>query len=189
MIKYYDLFDDIRFIRKWFLQSPNNEISNEVEWGFNRGIIYVKKQKIIFKISKEWRKGEPSDYAVAGTNVPVISKRFGDVVESVSPKDIQRIPVVVEGYNEGEFEILNVITTLDCIDYHKSDLLIDVDDGGNRYIKIRGVNKLRVDSRKIPDNVDIFRISNRLSQVIVSDKIKEALKKANLIKGITFKRV
>src|SRR5690554_3078445 len=68
-----------------------------------------------------------------------------------------------------DYKIANVVGLVSCIDENKSDL--DYFDDGD----IEFINKLVLKESKVPSDLDIFRLRERPTLVIVSDVLKTAI--------------
>jgi len=115
----------------------------------------------------------------------VISRRFGDVVESVASADVQRIPAVLDA--PGEWEILNVTARLECIDRDRS-MIVWYPEGSTRPGP-PGVGKMRVNKLVIDADAarghHLLRPAGWEVALVVSAVVKEAVERAGLT-GVEF---
>ncbi len=138
-------------------------------------------------------KGLATDFNLANFNIPIVSKRLGDVVESVAKNQIQRIPISI-GDDRG-WEILNILNLVECLDYERSVIDYHAEIPSDPAIvetlknsgKPRGVRLLRIDGRKAC-GFHIFRISDWTIPIIVSAALKNALEDAG-VTGLSYRSI
>lgn len=128
--------------------------------------------------------GVPLGFSFASYDMPVVSERVGQLLESLAPDDVQRIPVeVVDPVDvPGNWEILNIVALLDCIDHeHTQALRWDESDhhrldllGQYKYIRGLWLHADRLESNRI------FRLVGYPRWVIVTAEIKDALEEAGV---------
>lgn len=63
----------------------------------------------------------PIDFTFAGHDLPIVTRAVAELLERNCRADIQRLPVTVEGSRE-QYEIINVVALLPCIDTLRSDI-------------------------------------------------------------------
>ena len=107
-------------------------------------------------------------------------------MEEYAEHDIQRIPAHVEA-DQGDWEVLNVLTRIDCIDPEKSIIQYYPPNHAENPSKPRGVVRLVLDAQRIGDH-HVFRPKDWEIALIVSERVRNALKKAK-VSGIEFRPV
>ncbi len=117
--------------------------------------------------------GKRVEYDVARFAIPIVSRRVGEYLESVAPDALQRIPAVLPG-DPGEWEVLNVLSRLDCIDHKQSTIVYYPPDHPEHPGKPRGVIWLVLDQSNL-NGRQIFRPTGWEVKWIVSRKVKEGL--------------
>lgn len=117
-----------------------------------------------------FKDGKRVDYDSIPFAIPVVSRRFADVVSAITPRDIQRIPAIVAG-DDGEWEVLNVLSRVDCIDLQRS--WIAPTFRGEKPGKL-SVNRLIIDRTRVGDH-QVFRAKDWEVAFIISAKVKQAL--------------
>jgi len=116
--------------------------------------------------------------------VPVARSSAADLLESLAPDDVQRIPARIRGIDES-FDVLNVVTVRSCVDESRSRFTRYGDDVAPHLRgKIVYFRELVLDEQRI-DGADVFRIPQRLQSIFVSAAVAEALK-ANDVAGVEF---
>lgn len=137
-----------------------------------------------------YRKGQPVDFRTTGTcNVPIASQRFAKTIEEIAPNDLQRIPFRIEGA-EGEWEILNVLPLIDCLDRERSWITYFPENEPlcpSRSGKPRRVINLTIHADRTSGH-QIFRIKDWQVVIAVSEQIKDAIERAELT-GMKFESV
>jgi hypothetical protein len=106
--------------------------------------------------------GNATDFTIVSGGTPIISRRLGRHISTLAKCNVQRIPITVHGA-EGEYEILNILSILDAIDYEKSHIDYDPNEIG---IRIRTVYSLRVKNEGIENS--IFRLVGWKLAIIVT---------------------
>ena len=122
--------------------------------------------------------------------IPIVRLRVAKLLERLAPGDVEFVPAVVDGFSEG-FHILNVLTTVRCIDdtasaYTEKFTEADADlfpDKVGHYMRVSG---LRIDKAKVQD-AQVFRTWGWVT-IIVAEEIKNAFEAAH-ITGAKFKEV
>lgn len=116
----------------------------------------------------------------------VFSREAADVVSRVAPADIQRIPVEINA--PGEWEVVNVLKSVDCIDHDASIVHYYPPDHHEYPNKPNGIIKLMLDSSRISPDCHIFKVKNWRVATIVSETLKDALEEIDLV-GVRFIKV
>ncbi|MBL8821904.1 MAG: hypothetical protein JNJ77_04895 [Planctomycetia bacterium] len=127
------------------------------------------------------RVGKPLDLTFAAFDMPVATIKTATLLASIADADVQRIPTQIESQTD-EFEIINAISCIDCIDTQKSEIQW-YEEGNEVRPDLAGspemITKIIID----PDRVSghhIFRPKGWVVAVIVSDVIKQALESSNV---------
>jgi uncharacterized protein DUF1629 len=154
-------------------------------WAFTRGERAVVDRELVARVAEE---GRHIEFNIAEFQVPIVSRRAGDILESMAPENVQRIPISIDK-SEDDWEILNVLARVECldrerskIDYYPNDPLPDEDV--ERAGKPRGIRKLVIDPEKVGTH-QIFRITDWEVAIIVSESVKDALQSA-MVSGTFF---
>jgi len=135
------------------------------------------------------RKGIPLDFTFTNEVMPVAIGWVARLLGEIAGADIQRIPVRVES-QEKEYEIINVISLVDCIDVDKSEIEwwkernnVRPDKAGKPHV----ISKLVIDPTRVGEH-HMFRLSDWTIAIIVSDVIKSAFEEAR-VSGVKFRQV
>ncbi|MDP1562027.1 MAG: hypothetical protein Q8M16_11670 [Pirellulaceae bacterium] len=113
------------------------------------------------------------DYNPSCFAIPVVSKRFADVLQSISPDEIQRLPASVDN-DPNNWKVLNVVSKVDCIDYARSSIQSYPQDHPEKPGKPRGVLRLVID-KNLAKGHHVFRAKDWEVVLIVSNDVKAAL--------------
>ncbi len=111
-----------------------------------------------------YQSGVQTDLSLITNLTPVISERLGEKISSLGTCRIQRIPVIIKGVKE-KYEILNILSIIDVIDYEKSKY-IQYFRSPQRSGEIEIIYGLRV--KHEPINSAIFRLFNWEITIIVT---------------------
>jgi hypothetical protein len=120
--------------------------------------------------------------------IPVMSRRVAELVQKIAPSDVERIPVEITDVS-GEWQILNVLTCIDCIDHSASHIdyypaeMMPWEDQ-TKAGKPRGVRRLVINGDSV-GNHHVFRPRDWTVTLVVSEQIRAALTDAS-IEGIRF---
>lgn len=138
--------------------------------------------------------GHEVDFNFASFNIPIVSRRLGNLIASAAGHNVQRMPVSIAG-RQLEWEALNVLNCVDCLDHKRS--IIDyypqalsdpiVTKSPGRAGKPRGVRKLAIDGRRVGE-FHVFRIKHWEVPIIVSQDVRDKMLHEG-ISGIRFSRV
>ncbi|WP_417388322.1 imm11 family protein [Gimesia sp.] len=149
------------------------------KWAYTRCQTLASPSPVPFQVRVQ---GDAVDYNSTAFGCLVVSTRMGQIIEEISPDEIQRIPALVDA--EGDWEVLNLLHCVDCIDFERSDIQFYPDDHPEKAGKPRGVKKLRISGASV-GSCHIFRPRDWTVAEIVSEKVKQALE-GNGIKGIEY---
>jgi hypothetical protein len=134
------------------------------------------------------RKGNYSDLNFSVYHIPVLSRRFGDLIRIYSESDIELLPVSIEKTDipYGEFNILKIYRIIDCADMQNSK--VHYYTNVNSKNKEKGIffMKLKLDYSKIED-YHIFKLPDQ-EMIFVSAELKKAIEEKGFT-GIKFKKV
>lgn len=125
--------------------------------------------------------GLPNDFQ--DFTVPLMSKRFKDVLESVGVDNINYLPVLIrnaETKQTYDYFAFNLIGLVSAVDFEKSK--IGSHDGD--FIGDSQIYDLVIDESKCR-NMLMFRLAEKFSTILVHQRVKEAIEK-NGIKTVKF---
>jgi hypothetical protein len=117
--------------------------------------------------------GRRVDYNPTAFLATVVSNRVAGILEGIAPNALQRIPAIVDG-KTGEWEVINVLPCMDCIDQKASLIQYYPADHPTKAGKPRGVIRLVLDPSRIGSH-QIFRLKDWRVAIIVSNVVKTAL--------------
>ena len=186
-LQYFRMLTDVHVPNRWHLASPVS-VENEEELDprlFTDG--KVVKQVAPLKIGLR-RPGEGLDITYADFHMPVVTQAVANMFAAEANNDIQLIPIMVDERQEPYF-ILNVTSTLDCLDREVSEIQwwTTADGRPDKVGEPRMIVELRIDPKQVHGQ-QIFRISHWEIAVIVSERIK-AILEAMKVKGVKFEAV
>lgn len=119
-----------------------------------------------------------SNYAV------IISRRLADFLRDFLPADAaEYLPADVSGA-EGEWEVLNLLESIDCLDRERSKIEYRDMSDPDRPGEPRSVNRMVLDPLRASGH-DLFRLKDWKVAVIASERFKNAFQKAGFT-GIDF---
>lgn len=174
MTKYYRIVDDLNFENRWFLGNVN---SNNLKYIWpiirvGRPILFNRIYEVLLK-----ERGIPLDFTFADFEVPVVSN---DLIHNFSKNEVQSFPAKIIESNSTEiknkFSILVVNNEIDCINEDRSifkKFEINDEIRPDKAGHYRSFMKLIVDTNRIPNNLNIFRVKKFNVAIIVSEIIKK----------------
>lgn len=181
---YYRLLDDLYIPDRWDLDEPVTESGDEIDSRlFTIAKRYEGQQQLYIPINIH---GEPLDFTFAGFEMPVVRSEVCDIFEKFSKNDIQRIPVIIGDNTVEGFEILNILTQIDCVDEKRSEYekWKKSDHRSDLAGEYRSFTLLKID----PDAVqgkNIFRIKKWEIEIIISDQLRLALE-SHGVNGVSY---
>ena len=182
-MRYYLMEGVMDYPDGWYL----GDVSTEDNWVFVEGVELDPTQFSNLTIELD-EKGIELDYTTTiSYDVPIVSREFAECLDGYM-NDIQLIPASVPNARNDYF-ILVVKNKLECVDTKRSEFSLFEEGNDIRPDRVgdfEAINELRLDKSKI--DKDIFRIARYEVMLIVSEKVKMDLEKAELT-GFTFKLV
>jgi hypothetical protein len=186
-MQYFDLCPD-QNISAWTLAPPQQAYFADGTpldiWAFVKCETYFGQVPVPFRICSE---GIEVDHNDTPFGTPIISERLGNALSGLVGNEIQRIPAQVDA--PGNWEVLNVLQCIDCIDHERSVIQYYPDDFSDeaRAGKPRGVFKLRIRKDKVQGK-HLFRPMGWNVTVIGSELVRRLILD-NGFTGIDFQQV
>jgi hypothetical protein len=205
-LKYYCLEDDFDFEDRWYINRlcDNNGIeldSREFQYGqsldlgppisaksWKEGSPVAASPPLRILLDPEIR-GVPMDFTFSNEDMPIVTSKVSRIIASISPADIQLVPVIVES-QEVAYDIMNVVHLVDCLDVHQSEIEwfakgneIRPDLAGSPQM----IWKLVIDPARVQGH-HIFRITGWEVEIVVSSIVKDAFEKA-CVSGVRYRQV
>lgn len=122
--------------------------------------------------------GDVVDFNPTAFGSIVVSSSMADILCRYAKTELQRIPAVISGA-KGEWEVINITSIIDCIDYQRSSITYFPPDHPEKGCMPRGITRLVIDSNKTK-GVNFFRPLNWTVATIVSEVLKNALLASNV---------
>ncbi len=204
---FFRLQDDLHFEGRWYLNRLSDAAgiqldSREFQYGrtvdvgppmraktWKDGRLVEAQPPLEVLLDPNAARGDPLDFTFTNADMPVVVARVADIIAAIAPRDIQRIPVLVESRQE-KYEIINVTCLIDCIDNNRSEIQwyakknkIRPDKAG----KPEMITNLAIDPTRVGEH-DIFRIDGWEVAIVVSSRVKCAFEDA-AITGVRFQQV
>jgi len=187
MARYFELMDDRRSESRWHLGSPVDAQGQEIDpWQFKDG--KVLELGCIPRFPLDVR-GRPLDYCWAAFSIPVVHGRVVQLFARLDVREVQFIPVQVEGHDAPYF-ILNALRIIRCIDDARCKRVsywTPEDEQPEKVGEYRVVAGMRIDPTQVGD-ARIFRPWGWPVALIISEDLKQALE-AEGITGTRFVEV
>jgi hypothetical protein len=167
----------------WFLEQPTDQYGRMCRAGeFQCGRIWNSENKLSTRVKYDARHG---NFVRGGLGEYYVSRTLMDKLRIVVPPElIQGIPVTIEGVDE-QYEILNTLDVVDCVDNDRSWFDLVPEDFPNS--SVRGCYRMHrfvADARKCAGH-DLFRVKRWEIALLCSDRIRNLLL-ANKVTGIRF---
>jgi hypothetical protein len=118
---------------------------------------------------------------IATDAVLVVNDRVAKLIETIAPRDVQLVPVGVEGTSDPHF-VVNTLHAPDCIDEHRSAdaRRYTAEDGyPDRVGQFKAIGGMKIEASRAGGH-HIFRPWGWPVVVIVSDALAEALRAAGV---------
>lgn len=175
-MKYFKIMDNIQYPQRWYLGDIVPEQDNWVFSSRRKMDLKALPNDLKVEIYKE---GNSMDYTTTeGYLIPVISSTLKKVLEFV--KEIQLIPVKIK---EGQYFIMVIYDTIDCIDEGRSRFEKYAEGDTIRPELIgsyKAFSPMKIDKERVVGK-DIFRPKGYEVAIIVSEKVKEKIEAINPI--------
>ncbi|MCY1044490.1 hypothetical protein OV208_24435 [Corallococcus sp. bb12-1] len=173
---------------RWGLGAPvDAQGQDQGSWLFMQGVSARVEGALRVPLSAQ---GRALDFSLADAGaVPIVSQRVAELLNRLTPRDVELFPVAVEGYPEPYF-LVNVVRLVKCIDDAASGEVrywTPEDGRPDRVGTYRAVHDLRIDPMKT-EGADIFRTWGWPLALIISKDIKLALEHLGAT-GVRFKDV
>ena len=171
MRNFYRLTDDLYIKGRWQLDGPiDDELRNENEFWQGEKI----ELRGILK-APLWRLGNPLDFTMTVSEVPVFSPRIVAILRPIIGESAQFFPLHIEGYVG--FHVLNPIVLLNCLNERTSEFTKwTVEDGRpEKAGHYQMVTRLRIDPDLVPQNIPVFRLNAWRIPLIVSQAFVDAI--------------
>jgi hypothetical protein len=132
--------------------------------------------------------GRAVEFGLEAFDMPVVADRIAAALKKFEPVQIEFFPVRVGCYATG-FQIVNVISAVECIDERRTNIMWwKADDGRpDKTGKYRMITNLTLNPSRC-DGHHIFRIKGWEIALIVSEPLKQALEAMDGL-GVTFLQV
>jgi hypothetical protein len=186
MTTFFRLVADPKVFPRWYLKAPIDEAGNELDARlFSRGGAHSTSASLRIPLRRDG---------------PAVDVNFGDFNMIVTPASlnaemvprfglpVQRIPVEIETGNR-DFEILNILDVVTCIDEKNSEFMKWTEQDGrpDKTGALRMITRLRIDPCAAQGH-HLFRIQEWPVALIASNALKEFLEQA-AVTGIQFQPV
>ena len=171
----------------WELVIPVVITEKLTVWAFQEGRhVHVDVGARIPVVLRE--RGRVIDINLTARCVPVVSERVGALFGRIAPTDVQRIPACV-GKADLEWEILNVLNLVDCLDYKKSTIDYYPADYPDREKagQIFGIWQYFIRPAAVGGH-HVFRVKDWTADVIVSEMVKDELENLGAT-GVSYEHV
>lgn len=119
--------------------------------------------------------GEPMDFSRTALGMTVVSSRAADLLRRVAANDVELFPCRIDGLDRG-FQVVNIVTPLDCVDRARSKLLVPGDPDGTTTDMFAWV----IDPVRTAGHA-LFRLDNEEATIVVSEVLKEEIMRQRLV--------
>ncbi|WKZ87664.1 hypothetical protein N5B55_23245 [Ralstonia pickettii] len=180
--KFFDIGFDYNDPTRWQLDQPATADGEVLPGTFWSGIPWTQSTPLSVRITQQ---GVPASFSHSGHSEYIVSTELMNRLRGIlRPGTIQGIPIKVQGY-AGEFEVLNVLDIIDCVDEAHSEFsLWTAEDGRPDRVGDYRMSLLRIDPERAKGH-DLFRVKRWTIALICSEKVKTCLEEAG-VTGIRF---
>ncbi|ADO72550.1 conserved uncharacterized protein [Stigmatella aurantiaca DW4/3-1] len=118
-MKYFELSQEVEGSAGWDLGNFTDPQGREIEnpWMFREGMPVPSPGRLQILID---RSGRALDFTLAGFSIPVVHVRVASVFTELAPRDVQVLPVDIQGQPD-QFCILVATRLVRCIDDKASE--------------------------------------------------------------------
>lgn len=174
--RFFELCDDVYFPERWELDGPVDDQGQEPDdvWQFTAGRPVKEPGKLRMFLDVP---GQPLDYSHGGLNVPIVHARVAKVFTELAPRDVQLIPVEVEGQSDAYF-ILVVTRVVRCIGEEASGIRRWAPEDGlpEKVGQYKSIDSLHIDKNRVGD-ARVFRPEDWGVVIIISQELKASLER------------
>ncbi len=141
---------------------------------------------VIEYVRKKSEPGRLTDILIALTSKgEVFNTKVRDILDGLGVKNIEYYDTTVNDEINNQiitdYKVANIVGVFDCVDFEKSELELDEDDGS-----IDDIDKLILKNDVIEKhNLPIFRIKEYFPLIVVDETIKNAFEKED-VSGVVF---
>jgi hypothetical protein len=126
------------------------------------------------------KKGLVLDYMPNVLSWLILSYKAINVLKELDINNIQVFPVTLyirnNPCNTFQYNIVNVVTIIQAMNKDKSEYIAWDDDPN----QVKIIKRLVMNKSEIPEDVEIFNLSEAAPYIIISDKLKYALDRNNI---------
>ncbi|OZG70967.1 hypothetical protein BTA51_22945 [Hahella sp. CCB-MM4] len=110
----------------------------------------------------------------------IFSEALTDIVKSLEQENIELLPVKILDHRgkvaSEKYNIINVVGTVDCIDWDNSKYVVSPMDSD----ELHRIKKLVLIESNIPQGTHILRLHKKPGQILVSEKFKQSVETLGL---------
>lgn len=173
--RFFALYDDVAFPRRWHLENPIDGQGREVDdWAFKNGTPVRSEGTLRIPIEHA---GRPLDFSETNLGIPIVHLNVAAVFRELASTDVQLLPVNIEGQPD-PFFILIAVRLIRCIDETTSKIRLWMPEDGvpHKTGQYKSVRNMRIDKTRVGD-AQVFRPAGWEGTLIISEGIKEALER------------
>jgi len=172
MRRFFRLVDDVHIPKRWHL---GEVIANGCSYELWNGNPMEGGKSLQVTLD---RPGKPLDFSLTSFAVPVARTRLASAFAPIAGTDLQRLPVVIDGYDE--FEVLNSVRIISCLNENESEFTkwTQEDHRPDLIGQYRMITKLKIDPSGITPDAHFFRIEGWRIGLIVSQDVRSAMEMA-----------
>ena len=172
MRTFFRLLDDVHIADRWHLgEVLDNGCSLELWKGS------AVEGGTSLKVTVD-RPGRPLDFSLTSFAAPVARTGLACAIAAIAGMDLQRLPVVIDGYYG--FEVLNSVRIIACLNENESEFTKWTQNDHRPELagQYRMVTKLKTNPNRIPSDAHFFRIEGWRIGLIVSEAVRSAMETA-----------
>ena len=186
MRKYYRLQADEKAVNRWYLDEPLDWRGEEVDPRlFTAATLYEGEKVLTVPLQYE---GERVDFNFAAFDMIVVPKWLALAIQPLVGDSVQRIQAIVHSTDD-EYEILNVLASVRCIDEERTEIMRWTTQDGrpDKVGRYRMITNLKINSSKVGEH-KLFRLGGWKIALIADETIKELFEK-HKVTGVGFELV
>jgi hypothetical protein len=176
-MNYYELNPALDAATHWFLAKPIDAAGQVLDPRmFNDAKPVSVKAPLQIPVKKM---GMSADFTFGSFMMPVVKPHVAQIVESIAPQAVQRIPAIIQ---DDDYEVLNVVLSIDCVD--EDQTLVQYHTRGDPGRKYDMLARKIIDEAKARGQ-HIFRLANWEISLIVSEIVRDRFAQAG-VTGISY---
>jgi hypothetical protein len=166
-------WDPFPYLGYWLLEPVHGSEAHELDIVLNKGTRLSQASLLDYHVDVP---GAPMDLGITAMGIPIVSPRAAVLLLHAAADDVQLIPCRIDGVDRG-FQVVNIVTRLDCVDRVRSKLITI---GGPAGTSLDGIPSWIIDPARAAGHA-LFRLDNEHRTIVVSEALKEEIVRQRMV--------